>query len=123
MLALTLIANMLKSGTIDISANKENLFRLTATTNEIDINILNKKFVKHLFEDAEKLSSFRHLLASLKNLARDLRNQKTTVTISFNGEKLITMGSDAKPRFSKFLTRTTDIEINSLRKLIKLEAL
>jgi hypothetical protein len=120
---LALITNMLKSGTIYISANEENLFHLTVKNNIIDVNLLDKKFVKDLVKDPEIFSSFRHLLASLKNLAGELRNQETTVTLSFKGEKVITLGSDAKPKFSNFLTRTTDIEINSLKRLIKIEAL
>ena len=111
---------MLKSGTINISANKENLFQITASNNIIDFNILDKKFVHKLAKDAEKLSSFRHLLASLKNLAGELRNQETTVTISYKNEKVITIGSDAKPKFSKIITGTADIEINSLKRLIKM---
>jgi len=120
---LALITNMLKSGTIYISANEENLFHLTIKNNIIDVNLLDKKFVNNLVKDPEIFSSFRNLLASLKNLAGELRNQETTVTLSFKGEKVITLGSDAKPRFSNFLTRTTDIEINSLKRLIKIETL
>ena len=70
-------------------------------------------------QDAEKLSSFRQLLTSLKNLAKELRNQKTTITLSFKGEKVITISSDAKPNLSKLITRTADVEINSLKRLIK----
>lgn len=123
MQTLALITDMLKSGTINISANEENLIKLIANNNLIDVNILDKKILSELIRDAEKLSSFRHLIVSLKVLAAELRNQETTVTISFKGEKVITIGSDAKPRFSKFLTRTTNIEINSLKSLIKLGAL
>jgi hypothetical protein len=73
-------------------------------------------------KDAEKLSFIRHLLISLRSLAGELRNQETTIRISFKGEKVITVGSDAKPRFSSVVTRTTDIEINSLKRLIKIGA-
>ena len=111
---------MLKSGTINISAKEENLFQLTASNNIIDINILDKKFVQELVKDSEKLSSFRHLLTLLKNLAGELGIQETTVRISFKGEKVITIGSDAKPKFSKLITRTADLEINSLKRLIKM---
>jgi hypothetical protein len=38
-------------------------------------------------------------------------------------EKVITIGSDAKPKFSKVLTGTADIEINSLKRLIKMGTL
>jgi hypothetical protein len=119
---LALIANILKSGTINISANEENLFQLTVNNNVIDVNMLDKKFFKEVAKDAEKLSFIRHLLISLRSLAGELRNQETTIRISFKGEKVITVGSDAKPRFSSVVTRTTDIEINSLKRLIKIGA-
>ena len=111
---------MLKSGTINISAKEENLFQLTASNNTIDINILEKKLVQELVKNAENISSFRHLLTLLKNMAGELGIQETTIRISFKGEKVITIGSDAKPKFSKLITRTADIEINSLKRLIKM---
>ena len=111
---------MLKSGTINISAKEEKLFQLTASNNTIDINILEKKLVQELVKDAENISSFRHLLTLLKNMAGELGIQETTVRISFKGEKVITIGSDAKPKFSKLITRTADLEINSLKRLIKM---
>ena len=111
---------MLKSGTIIISAKEEKLFQLTASNNTIDINILEKKMVQELVKDAENISSFRHLLTLLKNMAGELGIQETTVRISFKGEKVITIGSDAKPKFSKLITRTADLEINSLKRIIKM---
>jgi hypothetical protein len=111
---------MLKSGSINISAKEENLFQLTASNNTIDINILERKLVQELVKDAENISSFRHLLTLLKNMAGELGIQETTVRISFKGEKVITIGSDAKPKFSKLTTRTADLEINSLKRLIKM---
>ena len=111
---------MLKSGTINISANKEKLFQITASNNIIDFNILDKKFVHELTKDPDNLSYFRHLFSSLKNLAGELRNQETTVTISYKNQKVITIGSDAKPKFSKIITGTADIEINNLKRLIKM---
>jgi hypothetical protein len=114
---------MLKSGTLSISANKEKLFQITASNNIIDFNILDKKFVHELTKDTEKLSSFHQLLDSLKNWAGDLRNQETTVTISYKNQKVITIGSDAKPKFSKIITGTADIEINNIKRLIKMGTL
>ena len=114
---------MLKSGTINISANKEKLFQITASNNIIDFNILDKKFVHELTKDTEKLSSFHQLLDSLKNWAGELRNQETTVTISYKNQKVITIGSDAKPKFSKIITGTADIEINNIKRLIKMGTL
>jgi len=117
---LTAITNMLKSGTINISANKEKLLQVTANDKIIDVNILEKTFIHEIAKDGQKLSSFRQYLNSIKNFTTELRNQKTTVTLSFKGQKVITIGSDAKPKLSKLITRTDDIEINSLKTLIQM---
>lgn len=111
---------MLKSGTINISANKEKLLQVTANDKIIDVNILEKTFIHEIAKDGQKLSSFRQYLNSIKNFTTELRNQKTTVTLSFKGQKVITIGSDAKPKLSKLITRTDDIEINSLKTLIQM---
>ncbi len=111
---------MLKSGAINLSADNENLFQLIAKDDKIDFNILNNRFLNELIKDNKKLSSVRYLIKSLKVLAKELRNHGTTITISYMGEKIITMGSDAKPKFSHSLTRTTDFEINNLKRLIQL---
>lgn len=117
---LVLIANMLKSGAINLSADNEALFQLIAKDDKIDFNILNNRFLNELIKDNKKLSSVRYLIKSLKVLAKELRYHGTTVTISYKGEKIITIGSDAKPKFSHLLTRTTDFEINNLKRLIQL---
>ncbi len=43
-----------------------------------------------------------------------------TITISHKGVTVLTLGSDAKPKFSKLITRTEEIEINNLLKLIQI---
>jgi hypothetical protein len=111
---------MLKSGTINISTNEEKIVKITANYNTIDVNILDKEFINEIAEDNQKISSFRQYLTSLKNFITELKNQKTTVTLSFKGQKVITIGSDAKPILSKLITRTNEIEINSLKTLIQL---
>lgn len=111
---------MVKSGAINLAVDNENLFQVIAKDNQIDFNILDNRFLNELFKDNKKLSSFWYLIKSLKVLAKELRNHGITITISYKGEKIITIGSDAKPKFSHLLTRTTDFEINNLKMLIKL---
>jgi hypothetical protein len=43
-----------------------------------------------------------------------------TVTLFFKGNRLVTLGLDAKPTFSRLVTRTNAVEINNLRKLLEL---
>lgn len=111
---------MLKSGIINLSAGNEKIFQLTAQANQLDVNIIEKKFLKELLKDNTNTSSFRELIKQLKTLAQELKNEKITITVSYKSAKVVTLGSDAKPNFSQLITRTSEIEINNLRKLIQL---
>jgi hypothetical protein len=45
------------------------------------------------------------------------------VTLSFlrKGKKALTLGKEAKPRFSRLVTRSRDIQIDNIRKTAKLK--
>jgi hypothetical protein len=116
----TQIINILKSGKISLSNKNIDLFHLTVKTNKIDFNIQDKKILKDFLSDNLKINIFRDYINQLKDIAKDLANEGYTITISYKGFKIITMGSKAKPNFSSLIIRTTDIEINNLKKLIQL---
>ena len=56
----------------------------------------------------------------LRDIAKELKDEGVTITISYRGDVLVTIGSEAKPKFSRILTRTNAVEIKNIRKLIKL---
>ena len=120
MQTLTLLTQILKSGEINLSANNQKLIQLTIKSNKIDLNIRDNKLLKELLTDNTKTASFLELLKQFKTLAEDLKNQGVTMTISYKGEIMITLGSNAKANFSQLVTRTKKIEINNLKKLIQL---
>ena len=117
---LTLLSRVLKSGEVNLSANNEDLLQMTVKTDRIDLNIVDNKFPKSLLEDSRRTKSFRDLLRQLKNAAEELRSEGVTMTISYKGVTVLTLGSDAKPKFSKLITGTAEIEINNLLKLIQI---
>jgi hypothetical protein len=49
-----------------------------------------------------------------------LKDEGLTVTLSYKGDLLVTIGSEAKSKFSRLVTRTDAVEINNLRKLVEL---
>ena len=117
---LTLLSRVLKSGEVNVSANNEDLLQLTVKTNRIDLNIVDNRFLKSLLKDSRRTMSFRDLLRQLRDAAEELRSEGVTTTISYKGVTVLTLGSDAKPRFSKLITGSAEIEINNLRKLIQI---
>ena len=120
MQTLTFLTQILKSGEINLSANNQKLIQLTVKSKQIDLNIIDNKFLKELLKDNTKTTSFLELLKQLKTLAEELKNQGVTITLSYKGVTMLTLGSDAKANLSQLITRTKKIEINNLKKLIQL---
>ncbi len=120
MQTLTFLTQILKSGEINLSANNQKLIQLTIKSNKIDLNIRDNKLLKELLTDNTKTASFLELLKQFKTLAEELKNQGVTITLSYKGVIMLTIGSDAKANFSQLVTRTKKIEINNLKKLIQL---
>ncbi len=117
---VTLLTQIIKSGEINLSTNNHKLVQLTVKGKQIDLNIIDNKFLKELLKDNTKTTSFLELLKQLKTLAEELKNQGVTITLSYKGEIMLTIGSNAKANFSQLVTRTKKIEINNLKKLIQL---
>jgi len=120
MQTLTFLTQILKSGEINLSANNQKLIQLTIKSNKIDLNIRDNKLLKELLTDNTKTASFLELLKQFKTLAEELKNQGVTITLSYKGVTILTIGSDAKANFSHLITRTKEIEINNLQKLIQI---
>ena len=120
MQTLTFLTQILKSGEINLSANNQKLIQLTIKSNKIDLNIRDNKLLKELLSDNTKTASFLELLKQFKTLAEELKNQGVTITLSYKGVIMLTIGSDAKANFSQLVTGTKKIEINNLKKLIQL---
>ena len=117
---LTLLTQILKSGEINLSANNQKLIQLTVKSKQIDLNIIDNKFLKELLKDNTKTTSFLELLKQLKTIAEELKNQGVTITLSHKGVTMLKLGSDAKANFSQLITRTKKLEINNLKKLIQI---
>jgi hypothetical protein len=117
---VTLLTQILKSGEINLSANNQDLIQLTIKNKEIDLNIVDNKFLKDLLKGNTKSAPILELLKQLKTLAEELKNDGTTITVSYKGETMLTIGSNAKAQFSQLITRTKKVEINNLRKLIQI---
>jgi len=58
-------------------------------------------------------------LRTLRWIAQELKAAGFTLTVSYQGSLLLTLGSEAKPTFSQILTRTDAIELNNLKQLMQ----
>jgi hypothetical protein len=116
----TQIGHIIKSGAVTLSTGNKEALKMRAKNNRIDINAIDKKFLKDVVGNMGDGKSIRNRISQLKGLAEELQNEGLTITVSFKGDLVITVGLDAEPKISQIITRTNAVEINNLRKLVEL---
>lgn len=130
----TFIAESIKSGKIRVSQNNVEAVEISAENKKIDVNTKDKKFIKEVISavsrsDEKKglmsrgvnsLRAARNMQPIVKEIAEDLTREGLTVTLSYKGDKVVTIGSDADSKFTRFLTGTKGVEVNNPLKLIEM---
>ena len=116
----TWLGHLVKSGEVTLITGDVEALQIKAEDNKIELSIANKEFLKDVLGSAGGGTSIRSKLAQLKSIAVELKDEGLTVTLSYKGDLLVTIGLEAKPKFSRLVTRTDAVEINNLRKLIEL---
>jgi hypothetical protein len=116
----TWITRVLKSGEVTVSTGDVKSLQLRVETKKIDLNIVDKEFLKTALKGGKQRSSLLDMLGLFKNIAKELKDEGYTVTISYQGKTVVTLGSEATPSFSRLVTRTNAVEINDLRKLLQM---
>lgn len=119
------LGNIIISGEVTVSTSNKEALHVKAEEKTINIDAIDKKFVKEIIGSMQGEASghglsVRRNLDQLKGIAEDLRDDGLTVTVSYKGKRVVTVGADAKPKISRFVIGTSAIEINSLRKLVEL---
>ncbi len=134
---VTVIGEMLESGKVTVSANNVKAIEIRAANKNIEITAIDKEIIKQTLAAAsggkkskgrlgrirgtvDQIKTARSKLSQLKQVAEELSESGITVTLSYGGNVVVTMGSQAKPKLSSGATGTKAIEINSPRKLIEL---
>lgn len=116
----TWLGHVVKSGAVTLSTGDVEALQIKAEDNKIELCIANKEFLKEVMGSAGSGASIRSRLAQLKGIAGELKEEGLTVTLSFKGDRLVTIGLKAKPTLSRLVTGTSAVEINNLRKLLEL---
>jgi hypothetical protein len=138
LLLTTLLAESIKSGKIKVSQNNTETLEITAQNKKIDVNTKDKEFIKDIISNTNKndkptkgvintiergvtsLRTARNMQPMVKEIAEDLKREGITVTLSFKGDKVVTIGSEANPKFTRLLLGTKSVQINSVRKLVEM---
>jgi len=116
----TWLGHVVKSGEATLLTDDVEALQIRAESNKIDLNAANKEFLKDVVGSVGGVKSLRSKLAQLRSVAGELKSEGLTVTLSYKGDRLVTLGSEAKPKLSRMVTRTNAVEVNNLRKLIEI---
>ena len=115
------LINALKSGEVSFSTNGVEALQLKVENRKIDLNLMNKELLKAILNITEvKEKTILKKLTVLKSIAEKLKRNGFTMTISYKDSILLTLGLEAKPTLSQFVTGTNAIEINNIRKVTHL---
>jgi hypothetical protein len=114
------------SGTIRIAIQNNDSLRIESANKQIKLHIIDPSIFeiplemhKETKKDNKITDFFKHIKEA-KEFAHKLSENELTVSILNKDENAITLGKDAHPSFSKLITRSDDIQIDSVRKSIKL---
>jgi len=117
-----LLIHAFKKGNITLQTNGVENIQLQIENNKIDLNFLQKEHLKTLFElEAEmKEESILEKIKNLRKLAEKLKQERSTLAISYKGQTILTLGFEAKPTITQIVTGTNAIQVNNLIELVKL---
>ncbi len=133
----TLLVETLKSGKITISQNNKEAVEVNIQQKKIDVNAKDKDFIKEIMSATRegtnkegRLSGIHRGIDTLreasktrplvKEMVEDLCREGVTITVSYKGDRVVTVGSEANAKLTRLVTGTKGIEINSPRKLAEM---
>lgn len=109
------------NGNIKIAIKNNDSLRIETADKKIKLNIIDASIFDTPLEILkENKIDFFEYMKEAKEFGHILSKNEITLYILNKGENTITLGKNASPSFSKLITRSDDIQIDSIRKSIKL---
>ena len=110
------------SGTVKIAIQDHDSLIIDSADKKIKLHVIDPSFFEIPLEVIKdnKMTNFLKYIKEAKEFAHKLTENGLTVFILNKDENAITLGKDASPSFSKLITRSDDIQIDSIRKSMKL---
>lgn len=105
------------NGTIKIDAENQPAAEIDISKAKITINLLQPEF----FRAPDDETGLFDKLHTSKEFGHKLTNNELTLSIFRKGKEAITLGKKAKPKLSKLITRSNDIQIDSLKEAAELK--
>ena len=105
------------NGTIKIDAENQPAAEIDISKAKITINLLQPEF----FRAPDDETGLFDKLHTSKEFGHKLTKNGLTLSIFRKGKEAITLGKRAKPKLSKLITRSNDIQIDSIKEAAELK--
>lgn len=107
----------LTRGTIEIDTENQSAAQIDISNDKIAINLLQAEF----FRVPDDETGLFDKLKTSKEFGHKLSENRLTLSILRKGKEAITLGYKAKPKFSKLITRSDDIQVDSIKEATELK--
>jgi hypothetical protein len=105
-----------KEGIIKIYIKDQSAAQINLNDNLITVDLLQPEF----FRTSEEIGLFDKLKTA-KEFAQKLTDNGLTISFLRKGKEAISLGKDAKPTLSRLITRSDDIQIDSVKEITNLK--
>lgn len=109
------LLKLVKKGSLVVSENDRKSVKLSFNDNVVLVDLLDVEF------NIPSSGGIFARLSEARTFAKALKNKDFTICISHQGKIVMKLGKNAKPRFSRMITRSDAVEIVNLRELRKLD--
>jgi len=109
----------LPKGKINIQIDNKPSLSLDFRQDKLLVDVKDSSIFEMIEEEENDQGLFEKIKAA-KKVAQILDNNNLTISILRKGKKAISLGKEANPTLSKLLTRSNDIQIDSVRQVAKL---
>ena len=109
-------ARSVSAGSLAISFGGDPVATIGANTNTIVVDVLKPAAFRIIDE-----TSIHEKLKTASEFGNKLSDNGITLSFLRKGKEAVRLGKDARPSFSKLLTRSNDIQLTSVREFGKLK--
>ena len=113
---------IVKGGAIDIDMERQSALRIEIDKKEerISVDFIHPTVIQIAELENEDRSGLFDKLQTAKEFSHQLTDNGLTLSFLRKGKEAITLGKKAHPTLSKLITRSDDIQVDSVRESIKL---
>ncbi len=106
-----------KEGALAISFENKPAVKIAISNGTLDVDLLEPT----IFRIPEDDTGLFDKLKTASEFGRKLSDNGVTISFLRKGKEAVLLGKDARPTFSKIVTRSDDIQLKSVREFAKLK--